>query len=359
MHIKRAAAVAVLCAGVAARAHAVPIALSSDFALDYSASQSLWQGGPSFGLDSSGRTSGSVGAYYSVQADTGTVNATQNGTLRASYSSETVAGNATNIALQFVGDSMGGFVESRFGASAEAGVFVDISGCLGVTTPLGCAGIPYDINQDIALISEGLFLNPNSTHTPVIDTMRSASDAALAVGVGGLDVVIGTIGATMNLDLTQNIDFTPTGLTGMATYRNVDTGETGTSAFSIPTSGAATLSLDLAPGTWDVSFADVMLSNSFHNRIDLGLRPAVDYIVGSWPPVGHDLLSFALLNQTFGLSFNEIQDAGTIRVSVVEGQGTTAVPEPGTLALCGLGLLSLVFVRRGRAAEPSRRRAYF
>ena len=110
---------------VSVPAAAAPISLTSTFSLDYEAEQSLWEGGPSAGFDESDRTSGNVGLYFHVFANTGTVSAEQNGALVADYLSETALGSTTNIQLQFIGDTGGGTLSSALGAFAEAGVFVD------------------------------------------------------------------------------------------------------------------------------------------------------------------------------------------------------------------------------------------
>lgn len=328
----------------AATASAAPIALSSTFNADFSASQSLWAGGPNAGLDESGRTGGSVGLYYSVKANTGTVAATQNAALMANYLSETAEGSLTTIALDFIGDPNGGTVEAAFGAAASTGMFLDISGCVGVVVLGSCVGVPYNIDADIPVIDEGFFLDPSTTHTPVIDTQRTANAAAQTFGVGSLDVVIGNLGPSMNLDLDQNIYFTPTSISGTASYRNVTSGAAGSSLFVIPTDAPRNLQLALGVGTWEISFLDIMLQNTFRNDINLELRPAFDYIVGSWPPPGGGLFSFDLIDQTFALGFNQIQNLGTIRVDVVAAQ---QVPEPTVLVLFGFGLAG-VAVRRLR-----------
>jgi len=323
-----------------------PISLTNLFGLNFNASQSLWQGGPNAGLDKSGRTSGSVGLYYSVQANTGTVSAAQGGNLSASYMSEVALGSLTTIGLQFLGAG-GSVVQSQFGAAAETGVFLDIAGCIGPIAFGVCVGVPYDIDTDIAVIDEGLFLNPTTSHTPVIDTQRSATDADQAFGVGaGPSIGTFRLGPSMNLDLEQRIFFTPTGLAGMACYENRGTLATGCTPFSVPTSGQSNLQLNLGVGTWDIAFLNVSLLNLFRNDIDLELRPAFDYLVGSWPPVGQELFAFGLIDETFGLSFNQVARAGGITVTVLDDQVAAAVPEPSTLLLLGAGLAAVAWRRR-------------
>jgi hypothetical protein len=336
----------------AAPAWAAPMLITTTFNADFEASQSLWGGGPSAGLDVGGRTSGSVGAYYEVKANSGTVNARQNAGIAATFLTEQAAGAPAQITLDFMGDAGGGFVEALFGASAEAGVFLDIAGCLGVITPFGCAGIPYNIDEDIPIISEGFFLAPSTTHSPVIDVQRSANDADTAFGKGLLNTPIGSLGPTMNLDLDQTIYFTPTGLTGTAFYRNVGTGATGTAAFTLPGDGPMNLQLALGVGTWEVSFLNIALQNMFRNDIDLELRPAFDYIVGSWPPPGSGPIGVGLIDETFALGFNHVQNLGSVRFNVV---GPAAVPEPVTLVLMGVGLSGVVIARRRqkRRSHPS------
>jgi hypothetical protein len=151
----------------------------------------------------------------------------------------------------------------------------------------------------------------------------------------------------MNLDLDQNITFTPTGLSGLASFENQITGQTGSMAFTIPTDGPFNLDLNLGAGVWDVSFQNITLLNSFRNDINMELRPAFDYIVGSWPPPGQGLFSFDLIDETFALGFNTIQNLGSIQITVLEAEGT-AVPEAGSLSLLTIAIFALVSTRRRR-----------
>jgi len=328
-------------------AAAAPIALTDLFGLNFNASQSLWAGGPNAGLNTSGRTGGSVGLYYSVRANTGTVSATQGGNLSASYMSEVALGSLTSIGLQFTG-APGGLVQSQFGAAAETGVFLDVSGCIGAVIAGNCVGVPYNVDTDIAVIDEGFFLNPKTTsHTPVVDTQRSATAADQAFGVGvGPSLGPYSLGPSMNLDLEQRIFFTPTGLSGLACYENRDTLANGCTSFSVPTTGTSSLQLGLGVGTWDITFLNVSLLNSFRNDIDLELRPAFDYGVGSWPPPGQGLFAFGLRDETFSLAFNQVARAGAISVSVLDPGVAEVVPEPATMLLLGSGLLAAALRRR-------------
>jgi hypothetical protein len=334
-------------AATAGLAQAAPV--TSNFSLAYLVSQSLWQGGPTAGIDEADRTGGSVGLYYDIEANTGTVASSVNGTLRAQYQDQIAAGSAANIAFSFLPGS--GSIESRFGAAASTGVFLDISGCLGFVALGGCVGIPYNIDTDIAVIDEGLFLNPVTSFTPSIDVRRSANDADQAAGVGSADLVIGKLGPSMNLDLDQTIFFTPNGLNGMLSYRNLTSGASGSRALSIPTGADVNLALaGLDAGIWEFEVLNLGLANTFRNDIDLELRPAFDYVAGSWPPPGSGPFGFGLIDETFALGFNTIGRVGSFRVAAVAdpAPGSNGVPEPGTLLLVGAALAGLAMRRRVR-----------
>ncbi|MCL4812303.1 MAG: PEP-CTERM sorting domain-containing protein [Vicinamibacteraceae bacterium] len=344
MPLKTLACVLLLVSLPASRAGAEPF-LSQAFSLSFAASQSLWEGGPTAGLDASGRTSGNVGLYYEVRANSGTVNAAQDGWLTASYPSQVALGSQASIGLQFTGQPNGGRVEALFGASAETGVFLDVSGCIGAVVLGTCVGVPYNVDTDIAVIDEGFFLAPTTVHTPVVDMTRSAGDADQAFGVGaGPSLGPYHLGPSMNLDLEQRVFFTPTGLGGIACYQHRDTADGACVPFDVATSGVSMLDLALGLGTWDISFLDLTLLNRFRNDIDLELRPSFDYGVGSWPPVGQELFAFGLIDETFSLDFNRVVRAGAVTITVVDRVGH--VPEPAMLLLVGAGVLAGAYRRR-------------
>jgi hypothetical protein len=275
-----------------------------------------------------------------------------NGRVRTTYESVVSAGSPTELRFDFLGQ--GSNIASAFGASIETGVFLDISGCLGVNTPLGCAGVPYNIDQDIGVIDEGFFLEPARSYTADLDTTVSARDATEVAGVGSVDLVIGELGPSIDLDLDQTIEFTPEALTGFLGWRNLDTGDAFSRSLGIDTDLGTALSVTLDPGTWHFSLLDFGLDNRFRNDIDLELRPNFDYIVGSWPPPGSELFGFGLIDETFALDFNTIESLGSFTI-LAEGSvepPPSPMPVPGGLPMLGLGLAVLGIGRRRARIAP-------
>jgi hypothetical protein len=312
--------------------------LTKSFPMNFAASQGLWGDGGS-SVNVSERTGRGIGFYYSLQANTGTVNATQGALLVVDHPDVVMLGTPAPITLDFSGIAGGGHIESLFGAEAEAGIFIDISGCLGVEILGVCIGIPYDIDEDIDVIDAGFFLHPSSTHTPTLDLLRTATDSDGLFDMSvGLDLGIGNLGATMDFDLDQTISFAPTGLSGLMLFENLDYGQTFLRSFFIPTESPVSMSMPLGSGLWRVSLLDVILGNRFRNELDLALHPSLDYIIGSW---NLGTIDIPLVEDSFALQFNRIARAGSFDIRV-------DIPEPASMILTGLGLLGIGLFRRRR-----------
>jgi hypothetical protein len=122
------------------------------------------------------------------------------------------------------------------------------------------------------------------------------------------------------------------------------------------------LNLDVAltEGTWDFWLVDLDPGNEFKASFDALLVLAqrnrgcgflgLEWCDWNYLPVA-DIHVYS--GSPFALDFNNISDARTFSIRV----GTTAAPEPATLALAGLGLAGLAALRRRDSAglQPSRR----
>ena len=219
----------------------------STFNTSFSANQSLFSGGPSVGFNESDSTGGSVGISYSAVANTGTVNASFNGQVQATYANQLSTPNTpTTVNLQFKGSSSS--VSSQLGANANISGFVNL-GCV-IPTPFGCAA---SVNETFSLLDEGLLLNPVTNFNANIGASSSASDADSAIGFGpNLDLIIGDLGAVVNLDIDQAINFNPQGIDGILSYRNRNTGDLFATPFLMGVADMIDVTtVDLGPGIWD------------------------------------------------------------------------------------------------------------
>jgi hypothetical protein len=306
------------------------VAATIGFDLDFSASQSLWQGGPSAGFDVSGSFGGSAGISYEAVADLGTVAASVNGLLEVQHPDVLPPNTAASINFQYVGDFDGGSLASMFGANVSVEAFIP---CV--------LFIPFtDIcvhPRTISLLDAGFLLNPETGFTPAIGSPAMVGDVDNAIGIGpNIDLGIGELGAEVNVDLAQSIALTPTGIDGLLRYENRDTGITRTMPFTLDADSIVELTTDaLGVGLWDFAILDLGLDNEFRNDINLDIRPTINYIIDEWPPPGSPLFSVGLLDETFALDFGAF--------SVVDAFTVQVIPEPGRLLLVGAALVALGF----------------
>lgn len=311
---------------------------TATFNTGFSASQSLFQGGPSAGFDKSGSAGSSVGIAYSAKANSGTVTANVNGQIQANYTSLISNPNAaTTVNLNFNGGSSA--FSSALGAAANVTGFLDVC----VIPNIFTGGCVTRIDTDFDLLNKGLYLNPGASSTANLGTGKSASDAASAVGFGpNLDLVIGELGAVVNLDIDQQIALSLQGIDGILGYSNRRTGESLFTSFTIGASDQVdVLTQDLSTGIWDFSLLGLSLGNTFSNDVDLELRPTINYVLGEWPAPGSSPISLGLINESFSLNFNTLQATNLFSVQVV--------PVPAAAWLFGSALLGLVGIARRRA----------
>lgn len=322
--------------GILLMAGSLAQADTASFSTNFNASQSLFKGGASAGFDKSGSAGSSVGVSYSAKANSGTVTANVNGQIQANYTSLLYNPySSTNVNLQFNGASSS--FSSALGASANVSGFLDI--CV-IPNPFG--GCITRIDTDFDLLDQGLFLSPGSSSTANLGTTRSASDADSAIGFGpNLDLIIGELGAEVNLDIDQQIALSLQGIDGILGYSNRNTGESLFTSFTIGASDQVNvITEDLSAGIWDFSLLNLSLGNTFSNDVDLELRPTINYVLGEWPAPGSSPISLGLIDESFALGFNTLQATNLFSVQVV--------PVPAGVWLFGSALLALVGVNRRR-----------
>ena len=284
-------------------------AATRNYGLSFSTNQSVWQSGPSGGFNRSGQFGSSAGISYSAVASSGTVSASVGGQLRVQHPDAITPGSTATIDLSFDDTTNGGSISSSLGAAVDVNGFIP---CVATIPFTNICAHP----RNFSLIDAGLFVNPSRTFTPRLDTSVSASDVDNAIGFGpNIDLIIGELGAEANVDLSQSISFTPTGLTGTLAYEHRATGATGSMPFSVPNmSNVQVDTSSLGPGVWDFTILSAKLGNSFRNNIDLDIRPTINYVFGEWPPVGSPLFSVGLIDETFSLGFNTISQVGAFTI---------------------------------------------
>jgi hypothetical protein len=97
-----------------------------DIDLDFSASQSLWEGGSGGERDWSGSFGETAGISYNVRAFTASVSAGVNGSLKVQHPDVLPPDTAASIKLQYLGDLDGGSLDSSFDPGVDVDVFICI-----------------------------------------------------------------------------------------------------------------------------------------------------------------------------------------------------------------------------------------
>jgi len=315
--------------------------------------QSIWgPGGSTVGFDFSDSVSfdiplglGSASVGYSIGASSGTVSAGFDGTMSVDYTGSLTAPGTTSLSLGYQGKPF------SIGCQQPQGLI-----CIPTLNPPGgtlssSLGAHAQLTSSVGNVGPDVTLETDAIFTPVLGNAVNNSDSITAIQLPVIDVFVAAAGVQMGV--TQDISFTANAIEGSLVYSLQGSGATNSMPFSLSNSGT-NLAVDLTQsGIWDFWFVDQTLANAFSTsfNLDLGVFASTEVGCGFLAlescETSKNLISPNVFNvDPFALAFNNISNMNGFSIEVGSNGGpVSSLPEPSTLAMLGIGLIGLGFVR--------------
>lgn len=340
MSIKFWVAGAVLAGAVAAPVQAAVVSYSQDL-LFSAASQSFWGPGGSAASFSSSRMLGSegLGVSYAVSASTGTVSGAYAGAISGRYTDVVPVGGVWSGIFAFEGQA-GHELKSIIGAAVN------------VTA--------HALGGDICILCKDYSLQGTLATGPALDQTTKASDTLTLASPGvGANIGIGSVKAGVDLDIKENLSFTPLAVSSV--LRATDRfGQEISQTVYFDIDGTSTRVNMALPGRgyWTFDFTDIKLVNLFDNDFLLNINPFVQYTAGvrcGDPGTNKDNGWFCLADDkaVFTVADVSLYNGNPFALSFSSPDATAftarQAPEPGMLALVmgALGIGAALRRRRG------------